>query len=557
LEVTSRSFARAVRTKIKESGGCRMKKVKNSRVSSKTLRHETRKHVHLFSSNISLQPTTMAAKMQLIQEEKVFRLSISHDAHHLPASNNNSTSSEGSSTSSEMWIHRKIIDLFKHRDDFEQIDLNVRTSRGLSGRTRVDVSNALMHMKSKGKKLRRLTADIDYMDPSVHEFVLLACLWFEEICITSNPEFEQTSLSVGLAMAVRHALTCNQQCIRVLELTCGVTEETCDVLADAMANANQLEVFQWHLLAGRSAHLRGVLEGLQGKTNLTQLRLTNVDADAAGSLASVLGDSRCRITELELRYDWERSPHYNTARLSHALSDISNESVARLILDGIPFFSSAVQEDGAHSSTSSASLSSSSSTTRILALAFPCMETLSLATPEMPSFADFLDLPAHQLPQKLKSCYFPCTVSDVEQARNLVERLPTLVNIPDFESDSIVQHYLDWRLVMKSQQAPTCANVWPLVFERTNQTLRDHPDRRANMLYTLLQDFNGLKKNGQLQVVFPTNHDNMERTQDIKNSTVQNNNIGERDVNSVAIQGDLSSEDVFHNFDQGDATSDY
>jgi len=508
---------------------------------------------------------TIVAKTQhqLLQEDKVFRLDISHDANHLVA---NGSSNSDAASYSETLMHRKIIGLFKHRDDFEQMDLNVCTSRGLSGRTRVDVSNALMHMRSKGKKLRRLTADIDYMEPSVHEFVLMACLWFDEICITSNPEFEQTSLSVGLAMAVRHALTCNQKCARVLELTCGVSEETSDVLADAMANAHQLEVLQCHLLAGRSSHLCGVLDGLQGKSNLKQLHLRNVNADAAESLASLLGNSRCRITELELRYDWERTPHYNTAKFCDALADISNESVTRLILDGIRFFSTAGRDKDADSTTTpSASLptrffatavrddddadsttnqsASSLPSTRVLATAFSHMETLSLSAPEMPSFVDFLDLPPHQLPPTLKSCYFPnCTVSDVEQARNLVERLPALVDIPDYESDPIVQHFLDWRLVMKQQQEPTCATVWPFILERTTQKLGDHPGRQANMLYTLLQDYHGLQKSGKL--VFPVKKEEEQQ---------EDTDSDENDDNFVAVD----DEDVFAAIDEGDADGDY
>ena len=92
----------------------------------------------------------------------------------------------------------------------------------MTGTTRVDLSNALAHMRNTcHKTLRQLTVDIDYMDPSVHEFVILQCLSFRHICLVSNPEFEQTNLSVGLAMALQHSMTLNMTgySIKILELT--------------------------------------------------------------------------------------------------------------------------------------------------------------------------------------------------------------------------------------------------------------------------------------------------------------------------------------------------
>ncbi|KAG7342595.1 hypothetical protein IV203_017837 [Nitzschia inconspicua] len=432
---------------------------------------------------------------------KVFLLDIRNDSqpqpkyHHHHNNNSNSNNSNNNFDNSfhsklqilsETAVHRKIIDLFKSRDDFQQVDLNIRTSRSLSSTTRIDLSNALMHMRSKGKHLRRLSADIDYMDPSVHEFVLLNCLWFDEVRITSNPE-EQTYLSSGLAMSLRHALTMNVKCTRVLDLTCGLSDEISELLGEAMIGAHQLEVLKVHLLAGNPHIVATMLEGLRGKPKLKELHLTDVTATISESLASLLRDSNCRLQELDLSHSWDAAQPFHTAVLCEALADVQNKSVTKLILDGIDFY---------HSDSST----TTTTTTKVLPLAFPNMETLSIASSQMPNL-DFLELPIHQLPHKLKSCYFPCTNLDLEQGRNLVERLPSVTDIPDFASDVIVQHLLDWRKVLGRQQAPKAAAVWPFILERTNIKLHDHPHRRANMLYTLLQDFYGLRKNGQL--IFP------------------------------------------------------
>jgi hypothetical protein len=450
---------------------------------------------------------------------------------------------------SETAVHRKIIDLFKKRDDFAQVDLNIRTSRSLSSTTRIDLSNALMHMRGKGKKLRRLSADIDYMDPSVHEFVLLNCLWFDEVRITSNPE-EQTYLSSGLAMSLRHALTMNAKCTRVLELTCGLSEETSELLGEAMSGAHQLEVFKLHLLAGQTRNVASMMDGLRGKNKLKELHLTDVSADVSESLAGLLKDSSCRLQELDLSCNWETSERFDTAKFCEALADVKNKSVTKLILDGI-IFSSNNNNDHMNASVSGCS-------TKVLPLAFPNMEVLSIAAPEMPCL-DFLDLPDHQLPHKLKSCYFPCMELDLEQGRNLVERLPSITDIPDFASDVIVQHLLDWRKILGRKAAPEAAAVWPFILERTNAKLRNHPHRCANMLYTLLQDFNGLRKNGQLIYPGDIQYEKAEAAVATRTKNNNNNNSNQKkpkkqkepkpakvEVEEEAAQVDFS---IFNNFD--------
>lgn len=441
----------------------------------------------------------------LLQNERVFVLDIRSD------SSSTSTNSHNKSclqSVSETVIHRRIIQLFKSRDEFQYIDLNVRTSRGLSGTTRVDISNCLAHMRHKGKTLRKLTADIDYMDPSVHEFVTLHCLQFQHISIMSNP-LEQACLSPGLAMSIRHALTLNKQCTKILELQCALSETTSEIMADAMKTANDLESLKIHLLTGRSTYVCGVLEGLQGKSKLKKLQLQNVSADVAESLAQMLGHRGCRVQELHLNYPWEGDEEadttfvYNTACLCAALAEIRNTSITKLILDGIRFSTATREkkEDG----TVAISIVGSGNTVSLIQ-AFQKLETLSIAAPEMPHL-DFLSLPRAELPQHLKHCYFPCLLPNVEEARNLVERVPTIIDVPDYASDCVVQHLLDWRKVASS--LPKHASVWPHVIYHTCQKMQDSAlsrRRQANMVYTLLQEYHGLHKKGEL--VFSSSSEN-------------------------------------------------
>lgn len=465
----------------------------------------------------------------LLKEDDTFLLDIRSNA------------SSGHASVSETAVHRKIIELFKSRDDFRHIDLHIQTSRGLSGTTRVDLSNALAHMRNKcHKTLRKVTADMDYMDPSVHEFVLLQCLSFRHICLTSNPEFEQTNLSVGLAMSLQHAMTLNMNGhgTNILELTCAISEPVSELLAEAMRQSRELKTFRLHLLGEQNSSqwIGGVLAGLTGKLTLEILHLQDVNALVSTELATLLGDTKCRVRELSLTYNWALQPKYNTQQLCHALTCMtdnnnkSSESVKTLLLDGIQFDPAISDADEvppslltspSSSFLSSSTISSSSSpkpplskpssslstsTTRVLPLAFPNMETLSLAAPQMPRLA-FLELPQHQLPHHLKHCYFPCSVLDIEQGRNLVEVLPNVVDIPDFASDPYVEHLLDWRKILGGKDAPTAAALWPPILERTNTLLEDHPRRQANMLYTLLQDYYRLQKNGQLVFPQPEHHE--------------------------------------------------
>jgi hypothetical protein len=435
----------------------------------------------------------------LLQDEKVFVLDIRSDSNGSRHSSSHNPHVAGPCSVSETIIHRKIIELFKCRDEFQFIDMTVRTSRGLSGTTRVDISNCLAHMRGKGKKLRRLKADMDYMDPSVHEFVVLNCLSFDELCIQSNP-LEQACLSPGLAMSIRHALTLNKHCTKILELQCGLSESAAEILSDAMQTAYDLEILKVHLLTGRSTHICGVLDGLQGKSRLRELHLRNVTADVADSLAAMLGHQGCRLQELNLSCPWEgdddddamgsSSAPYNTAQLCAALANITNTSITKLILDGIRFPVQVKEEDGIDA------VPDMGGNTTSLMKAFQKLETLSIAAPAMPHL-DFLHaLPNDQLPKHLKQCYFPCLTSNVQEARNLVERVPTVVDIPDYASDHVVQHFLDWRKIQ--QNLPKTASVWPHLIQHTNGIMRDSSQRRANMVFNLLKEYHGLHKNGEL-----------------------------------------------------------
>ncbi|KAL3937406.1 MAG: hypothetical protein SGARI_002136 [Bacillariaceae sp.] len=453
----------------------------------------------------------------LLQDDRVFVLDIRSDNNSSGNRNHHNPHVAASSNVSETAVHRRIIELFKSRDEFDAIDLTVTTSRSLSASCRSDIANCLAHMRSKKKTLRTLKADIDYMDPSVHEFVVLQCLLFEHLCIESNP-LEQASLSVGLAMSIRHALTLNKNCTKILELQCGLSEASSEIMADAMTGAYDLEVLRVHLLAGRSTYLCGVLEGLQGKSKLGELHLRNVTAEVAEPLANMLNHSSCGVKELYLSYPWEGDDddtgnctsfqRYNTAALCASLANIRNTSVTKLILDGISFsVASSREESGAVDAIVAAAASTSSirnssrmagGNTTALITAFTKLETLSIAAPEMPHL-DFLHtLESEQLPQHLQHCYFPCPVPNVEEARNLVERVPSVVDIPDYCHDAVVQHFLDLHKVQKSSRLPATAAVWPFLLQRTNCILQDHPSRNANMVYKLLQDYHGMHKNGEL-----------------------------------------------------------
>jgi hypothetical protein len=370
----------------------------------------------------------------------------------------------------ETIIHRRIIEMYKARDDFQQVDLNIRTSKSLSANTRVDIANALQHMKAKGKKLRRMSADIDYVDASVHEFVLLNCLHFEEIQITSNPE-EQTFISVGIAMSLRHALTSNQQCIRSLDISCALSEETCEILIDALKDAHSLEIFRLVLMsAGRSSFVSGMLESLTGKPKLKELQLNDANAGISESLSGLLSDTRCNLKELNLGYDWDMTPQFDSVHLRESLCEVRCNSVTKLLFNGVNFENDTLKE---------------------LPLVFPNLETLSISAREMPKLS-FLELPEQKHFRKLKSCYFPCKVLDIEEARRLVEKLPNVVDVPDFKNDPVVEHFLDWTRcgrVLGLENAPTFASLWPLVLERTNHILAEKADRRTNTIYNLLQDY--------------------------------------------------------------------
>lgn len=385
----------------------------------------------------------------------------------------------------ETVIHRRIIEMYKCRDEFQMVDLDIRTPRTLSGTTRVDIANALQHMRSKGKKLRRLSADIDYVDPSVHEFVLLNCLLFEEIQITSNPE-ERTGLSVGIAMSIRHALTSNQHCIRFLDISCALSEETSGILCDALENAESLEIFRIVLMSGRSSYVAGMLESLTGKAKLRELQVSDADANISESLSGLLSHPRCSLKDLSLSYDWSKNPPFDPYQFCGSLGNTRCNTVTQLQMDGINFEDDNLKD---------------------LPFVFPNLETLSISATEMPKLA-FLDLQEDQLLQKLRHCYFPCTNLDVEEGRKLVEKLPNVVDIPDFIDDPVVEHFLDWTRcgrVIGMRNVPMSASLWPLILERTNEVLGEKPNRCANTMYNLLHDYSRMEQGGLL--IFESNED--------------------------------------------------
>ena len=407
-------------------------------------------------SNYLFSSIDIAVRPGIMLKDRIFLLDIRNDQHDVPATQ----------YIPEMKIHRRIIEMYQRRDDFAQVDLNIRTSRSLSGNARADISNALQHMQAKGKKLRRLSADIDYIDPSIHEFILLNCLTFEEIQLISTP-FEETHISVGIATSLRHALTLNQKCVRSLEISCALSEETSGILIDALKDANALEIFRLGVMTRRSNYVAGMLESLTGKPKLTELQLTDSDAYMSESLGGLLSNSICSLRELNIGYDWDRQPQFDSVQLSNALREAQCNSVSVLLFNGINF------EDNC---------------LRILPLAFPNLETLSISASRMPKLS-FLDLPEEQLPRKLKSCYFPCTTLDIEEGRRLVEKLPHVVDVPDFVGDPIVQYFLDWARCGRAVDEGTAmfASLWPLILERANHIMSDNPVRCPNMIYSILQ----------------------------------------------------------------------
>eukprot|EP00547_Thalassionema_nitzschioides_P004680 CAMPEP_0194215316 /NCGR_PEP_ID=MMETSP0156-20130528/17036_1 /TAXON_ID=33649 /ORGANISM="Thalassionema nitzschioides, Strain L26-B" /LENGTH=430 /DNA_ID=CAMNT_0038943799 /DNA_START=155 /DNA_END=1443 /DNA_ORIENTATION=- len=382
---------------------------------------------------------------------------------------------------SESIVHRRIIDMYKSRDDFSKIDLNIQTSKPLTAHARVDIANALQHMKTKHKHLRRLRADLDYIDASIHEFVLLNCLLFQEIQLTSLDE-ETEGLSVGIAMALRHALTCNgAQCLTWLELSCDLNEETCSILQDGFHDSQSLRVFHYSGRGSRSSLAADLLERLTGKTTLVEMQITDTDAEISESLAALFGDSRCRIQEFHLGYDWTCNPPFDAMRLAGAFSGCSNacHSLTKLYLDGIPFPDDSLQ---------------------FLPLVFPNLETLSIASYEMPQRLAFLDVTPSL--NKLKYCYFPsCARLNFEEGRRLVDLLPNVVDLAPLElrNDPVVQHFMDWTKCGRGQQL-CCGSLWPRIIERTNVLLAEDKNRRANTVYKLLQDYYQLQLDGLMIV---------------------------------------------------------
>jgi len=411
--------------------------------------------------------------------------------------------------SCETTIHRRIIEMYKCRDDFEIVDMNVRTSQPLSGHTRVDIANALQHMKNKcGKMLRKMSADMDYVDFSVHEFIVLHCLAFEEVELTSNPE-EQTTLSEGLSLSLRHALTSNKKCIRSLTLSCcTLSEETCGILCDAFMNSYSLEVL--HVLCNTSnlerlqrRFIPAMLEGLIGRKKLIDFHLGGAsahDLSTDNHLSDLLSHKQCGIENLYLGYDWNRS--FDSHKLFQSFLDtnayrgkggsntIRCESLIRLQFDGINFADNTLPRE--------------------LALIFPNLETLSVACHRMPKLA-FLDLPDESyLPQKLQRCYFPCTQLDFEEGRKLVRLLPNVSDAPDLEEDVVVKHYLDWTRCGRAQirkAEDLNAALWPLIFQRAYRIMSENQlvlleeneiiqqkTRRAGIIYSLLHHYQAMNK---------------------------------------------------------------
>lgn len=376
---------------------------------------------------------------------------------------------------SESLVHRRIIEMYKSRDDFSKVDLNIKTSKKLTAHARVDVANALQHMKLKGKTLRRLSADIDYIDPSIHEFVLLNCLLFQEIQLTSLDE-ETEGLSVGIAMALRHALTCNSQCIQWLDISCALDEETSGILHDALKDSFSLQVFRFSGRGCRSSLAADLLESLTGKSKLIELQITDTDEEISESLGTLFGDSRCSIKEFHLGYDWTSNPPFDSIRFSGAFADANAcHSLTRLYFDGIQFLGDTLQ---------------------VLPSAFPNLETLSIASYEMPQRLAFLDV--NPSLHKLKHCYFPsCTRLNLEEGRRLVDLLPNVVEISpeELRDDPVVQHFMDWTKSGRGKQL-CCSSLWPRIFERTNVLLAENEKRCANTVYKLLQDYYQLQRDG-------------------------------------------------------------
>jgi len=505
------------------------------------------------------------------------------------------------SFSCETLIHRRIIEMYKCRDDFEIVDLNVRTSQPLTSHTRVDIANALQHMKTKcGKPLRRISADVDYIDFSVHEFVLLHCLAFDEIQLTSNPE-EQTTISEGIAMSLRHALTANKKCIRFLEIShVTLTDETCGILCDAFWNAFNLETLRLALIPQNMDRLQrrfvpGLLEGLVGKKKLEELHLSGANAhDLSGGLSELLSHKQCEIKDLYLGYDW--SMPFDSRRLfqSFALSSskydnnrsthIQCNSLLKLQLNGINLMDNILPSE--------------------VAIVFPNIETLSISCAIMPKLG-FLDLPEKLLPQKLQRCYFPCTELKLTESRKLVKKIPTVIDIPDFQNDSVVRHYLDWtkcgraklRDITKKEDELSAA-LWPYIFQRAYRIMdndamyyndyntslltskneedddndgahiRKQKNRQLSIVYSLLHDYQEMNKqnyktveeNGILFIMEANKEEEQEQIEEenalvVKGSSFWNRMIQKRkeeEVEEEPITGDIDLFTMFGNQDDGD-----
>ena len=287
-------------------------------------------------------PTTSGTSSRVF----VLDINSNHDIqqqqyHHQSAQQSSAQQSSTSVTTtttrlSETMIHRRIIEMYKYRDEFDEIDLNISTCKTLSGSTKVDLYNALQHMKDKAnKKLRRLSADIDYIDPTVHEFILLNILSFNEIEIKSAPDIEMTNISVGLTISLRHALTLNQTCLRSLYLCCNFTDETCNILCDGLLHCTTIEYLRLHIVSSSNSSrsssgyhhggscgssrtssnnsgyfLHKILQSLLGKSKLKEVQLDDVTTINTGaiteSLASLLDHSQCQLEILNLIIcDWQ------------------------------------------------------------------------------------------------------------------------------------------------------------------------------------------------------------------------------------------------------------
>ena len=442
----------------------------------------------------------------MVLKDNVFTLNISsrshdssthggsHSHHQYPGSSNTESLVGSGGTPGvipEILIHRRIIEMYNARDDFTIIDMHVDTCRTISKTTKVDIANALQHMKSKHKTLRRLKANIDYMDPSVHEFVLLNVLEFHEVVIESTP-FEQTHISSGISIALRHSLTANQRCIRYLDLSCGISEESCGILSDALKQIqNQstsnhvLEYFRLNLLAGNSRFVSSITEGLVGISTLQTLHLGNANGKDLGEpLKQVLSNSKCNIRELYLDCDDDYDEHFDTTEFMQQFHDTRCNSIIKFHTSGINY--------NYYITPPSQVTGQGGKDLKDLNEMFPNLQCLELESCNISKLA-FLDeemilsdnrarqqhfhahsyshrslhhQPIQQQFQKLTTCSLKNCIIPIEEKRRLLQSIPyittlhttstqttaggtTFTNeeqhvIDNHNNDPIVNHYLDW-----------------------------------------------------------------------------------------------------------------